>query len=185
GIDLDHDNMPVILRAHGVSALPARQLITQLRMNRSLKGEYHKAVINFKTQEKDTPYGPTYAIRPKLIRLISDEVEVEELRVESQRLLGVPIPLPEGRPEELEQEPLGFTPKGMPFFSEEERDELLIQEEEKPLVEEKTSAETVAMKEPPAGEALTEEKVEETLEKPPAGEALTKETKEPKLDMDF
>ncbi|GAI58942.1 unnamed protein product, partial [marine sediment metagenome] len=60
GIDLDHDNMPVILRAHGVSALPARQLITQLRMNRSLKGEYHKAVINFKTQEKDTPYGPTY-----------------------------------------------------------------------------------------------------------------------------
>ncbi|GAJ14147.1 unnamed protein product, partial [marine sediment metagenome] len=60
GIDLDHDNMPVIIRTHGVSALPARQLITQLRMNRSLKGEYHKAVINIKSQEKDTPYGSTY-----------------------------------------------------------------------------------------------------------------------------
>lgn len=128
GIDLDHDNMPVIIRTHGVSALPVRQLITQLRMNRSLRGEYHKAVINIKSQEKTTPYGPTYVMRPKLVELITDEVKAEELKIESQRLLGAPIPLPEARPEEEEVEPLGFTPQGTPFYSDEERDRLMAQE---------------------------------------------------------
>lgn len=135
GIDLDHDNMPIILRTHGVSALPARQLITQLRMNRSLKGEYHKAVINIKSQEKNTPYGPTYVMRPKLLRLIDDEVVAEELKIESKRLLGTPIPLPEARPEEEEEgepQPLGFTPKGTPFYNEEEKEKLLKEEAEPP-----------------------------------------------------
>ena len=105
GIDIDHDNMPLIIRAHGVSALPARQLITQLKMNRALKGDYFRAVVNIKSQEKDTPYGNTYAVRPKIIRLVTDEAKAQELKVESQRLLGAPIPLPEGRPEEEEPEP--------------------------------------------------------------------------------
>lgn len=159
GIDLEHDNMPIILRTHGVSALPARQLITQLRMNRSLKGEYHKAVINVKSQAKDTPYGKTYVIRPKLIRLISDEIEAEELRVESLRLLGTPIPLPEGRPEE-ENEPLGFMPDGTPFFSEEEKAKLIAKEseglgppliKEQPLQAEQTKVEPPKIEEKPLG----------------------------------
>ena len=183
GIDLDHDNMPVILRAHGVSALPVRQLIAQLRMNRSLKGAYHKAVINIKSQEKDTPYGETYTLRPKLTRLITDEVEAEELRVESQRLLGAPIPLPEGRPEE-ELEPLGFTPLGTPFYSEEEGDTIMAREAKAmptaTQIKEPIS-ETVAGKEQPMEKQLpTEEKVEEKVEEKnePVGE-------KPKLDMDF
>ena len=187
GMDLDHDNMPIIIRTHGVSALPARQLITQLRMNRSLKGEYYRAVVNIKSQEKDTPYGPTYVMRPKVVRLITDEVEAKELKVESQRLLGVPIPLPEGRPEELEEEPLGFTPKGTPFFSEEERDRLLTQEAEKPLVEKEAPVAEAAEGEPVVEEAQAEGKVEE---EPTAKEPLQPEKKvegaaEKKLDMDF
>ena len=128
GIDIDHEDLPVMIRAHGVSALPARQLITQLKMNKALRGEYHKAIVNIKSMEKNTAYGITYCLHPKIIELITDEVKAEELKIESQRLLGTPIPLPEARPEE-EGEPLGFTPLGTPFYSEEERDRLMAQEE--------------------------------------------------------
>lgn len=178
GIDLDHDNLPVLIRTHGVSALPARQLITQLRMNRSLKGEYHRAVINIKSQEKDTPYGSTYVLRPKLVRLIEDEVEAKELKVQSQRLLGAPIPLPEGRPEE-EGEPLGFTPKGTPFFSEEQRDRLIAQEAkaEEPTPEPEPGKEPTP--EPTAEAKPLEEKTPE--EEPPAEETEAKE--EPDLEF--
>ena len=104
GIDIDHDNIPLIIRAHGVSAKAARELITQLRLNSALRGDYHRAIINIKSQERDTPYGLTYAIRPKIIRLITDERKAAELKEQSIRLLGAPIPLPEGMPEEFEQE---------------------------------------------------------------------------------
>jgi len=124
GIDLDHDYLPVMIRAHGISALPARQLITQLKMNRALRGEYHKAIVNIKSATRDTTYGTTYAIHPKIVELITDEAKAKELKAESQRLLGAPIPLPEGRPEE-EIEPLGFTPEGTPFYSEEEKQKLV------------------------------------------------------------
>lgn len=139
GIDLDHEHTPMIFRMHGISAIAARQLITQLRMNRSLKGEYHRAIINVKSAEKTTPYGIAYATHIRLSGLIEDEVETQELKIESQRLLGAPIPLPEARPvEEIEPghegeiepelEPLGYTPKGTPFFTEEGKERLLASE---------------------------------------------------------
>lgn len=129
GIDLDHDYLPILIRAHGISSLPARQLITQLKMNRVLRGEYHRAIVNVKSVEKDTPYGKSYALHPKITELITDESKTDELKTESNRLLGAPIPLPEGRPEEeTEPEPLGFTPTGVPFYSEKERQKLMATE---------------------------------------------------------
>jgi len=124
GIDLDHDYMPIMIRTHGTSALASRQLITQLKMNRALRGEYYRALVNIKCQEKSTPFGKTYVIHPKIVQLITDESKAKELKAESNRLLGAPISLPEGRPEE-EGEPLGFTPEGTPFYSEEEKQKLL------------------------------------------------------------
>jgi len=123
GIDLN-DHMPCILRAHGISALPVRQLISQLRLNRQLKGDYFRAVVNIKGQEKTSKYGSAYALHPKVVELITDETRAGELKAESQKLLGAPIPLLEGRPEE-ERQPLGFTPEGDPFYSEEEREKLM------------------------------------------------------------
>lgn len=185
GIDLDHDNMPIIIRTHGVSALPARQLITQLRMNRSLKGEYHRAVVNIKTQEKDTPYGKTYIMRPKLVRLITDEIEAEELKVESQRLLGTPIPLPEARREE-EIEPLGFTPKGTPFFSEEDRDRIMAQEAKVEEVTQTPEEKVEPVLTAPTTEVKPEKKVEEKPPAPPAGEPPVEEIeKEKDIPLDF
>ncbi len=172
GIDLDHDYMPTIIRAHGVSALPTRQLVTQLRMNRALKGEYHRAVVNIKSVEKTTAYGPTFALHPKIIELLTDEVKVEELRIASQNLLGTPIPLPEIRPED-EGDPLGFTSDGTPFYSEEEKEVLALK--------------VTKGKEPDASskvESTGEDKTVASVEVKP--EEKRKEGKEKgKLDLDF
>lgn len=117
GIDLT-DYMPCLVRAHGISALPTRQLLTQLKMNRALRGEYYRAIINIKSQEKTGKYGTAYALHPRIKELITDEARAEELKAESNRLLGAPIPLPEARPEE---EAIAFTPEGEPIYSEEEK----------------------------------------------------------------
>ncbi len=119
-----YDYMPCIIRAHGISALPVRQLISQLRLNRKLNGEYFRAVINIKSQEKTGKYGTAYALHPRIVEFITDETKAIELKAESNRLLGAPIPLLEGRPDET-SEPLGFTPEGVPFYSEAEKDRLM------------------------------------------------------------
>lgn len=110
-------------------------------MNRALRGEYYRALVKIQPQEKNTPFGTTYVIHPKIVQLITDESRAEELKIESNRLLGAPIPLPEGRPdEETGPEPLGFTPTGTPFYSEEERDKLIAKEATAPTVAAKTPA---------------------------------------------
>ena len=126
GIDLDHDYLPVLIRAHGISALPARQLITQLKTNRALRGEIHRAMVNIKSVAKNTPYGTAYAIHPRITNLITDKTKAEELKIESKRLLGAPIPLPEGRPEG-EQEPVAYTPEGKPIHSDKEKEKLVAE----------------------------------------------------------
>ncbi len=159
GIDIDHDLMPIMLRAHGTSALASRQLITQLKMNRALRGEYYRALVNIKCQEKNTPFGMTYVIHPKIVQLITDESKAEELKIESNRLLGAPIPLPEGRPdEETGPEPLGYTPTGTPFYSEEERDRLMAKEAAP------TAATTVAAKKPEPTKGEKKEPTEKALD---------------------
>ena len=176
GIDLDHDLMPIILRAHGTSALASRQLITQLKMNRALRGEYYRALVNIKCQEKNTPFGTTYVIHPKIVQLITDESRAKELQIESNRLLGAPIPLPEGRPdEEAGPEPLGYTPTGTPFYSEEERDRLMAKEAAPvELSPPKIPAAEAPAKTPPSAETPVPKKEEkkEPTEKAP-------------LDLDF
>lgn len=175
GIDLDHDYLPCMVRAHGISALPARQLITQLKMNRALKGEYFKARVSIKSLAKDTRYGVAFAIHPKIVELIADESKVKELKAESNRLLGTPIALPEGRPDE--ERPLGFTTNGTAFYSEEEKERLLAEGAvpEKPKAEKKAAPVTKVEKPAAAPAAKAEApKKEEKEEKP---------TKTPDLDF--
>ena len=166
--------MPIMLRAHGTSALASRQLITQLKMNRALRGEYYRALVNIKCQEKTTPFGTTYVIHPKIAQLITDESRAKELQIESNKLLGAPIPLPEGRPEEeAGPEPLGFTPTGTPFYSKEERDRLMA-EEAAPVELSPPGKEESA----PIAEASAVAKTE------PKKEEKKEPTKKP-LDLDF
>ena len=100
GIDLDHDQEPVIIRGHGVSVKPMRELITQLRMNQALRGDYFRAVVNVKGEERKTDFGVVYAPSCRLVKLITDDAKVKELKLQSQQLLGAPLALPEGRPED-------------------------------------------------------------------------------------
>ena len=158
GIKVD-DFTPLLIRAGGISALPVRQLITQLRLNRALRGDYHKALISITSIKKKTSAGEAYTLHPKIKTLITDESKARELKNESLQLLGAPIALPKGRPEEE------FTPEGKPIYSEEEAEKLkeLWGPGEKPV------APPVAM---PMG------KVE-------AGRGETKQPPEKKLDLDF
>ena len=94
------DMIPVVIRAHGVSVKPVRELITQLRLNKALRGEYYKAVVNVKSQEKETAFGKVYALHLRIVRLVVDESKVKELKIQSQSLLGAPVLLSEGRLEE-------------------------------------------------------------------------------------
>ncbi len=118
------DLLPLVIRAGGISALPVRQLITQIKLNRSLQGEIHRAIISISSTKKRTSAGEAYALHLKIVGLITDDTKALELKAESSRLLGAPIALPEGRSEE-EPRPLGFTPEGVPFYSDEERERLM------------------------------------------------------------
>lgn len=125
GIKVD-DFLPLLIRAGGISALPVRQLITQLRLNRALRGDYHRAIVGITSIKKKTSAGEAYTLHPRIKTLITDETKADELKAESNRLLGAPIPLPEGRPEE-EDKPIGYAPDGTPIYSEEEKARVLAQ----------------------------------------------------------
>jgi len=166
------DHMPCLIRAHGISALPTRQLLTQLKLNKALRGEYYRAVVNIKTQEKTTKYGTAYALHPKITELITDETKARELQEESNRLLGAPIALPEGRPEE-ELEPLAYTPEGKPIYSEEEKARLMAQAATPPA---ETPADPPAPTVPAAAASVAGTE---------PGKEGRKEPTEKKLDLDF
>ena len=165
-----NDYMPCLIRAHGISALPVRQLLTQLKLNKALRGEYYRAVVNIKTQEKTTKYGSAFALHPRIIELVADETKAAELKAESNRLLGAPIPLPEGRPED---EPVAFTSEGKPVYSEEEKEKLLAE-----------AANSLDAPAPPAI-PVTPPPTSTPATKKPEPEQTEKEPTEKKLDLDF
>ncbi len=178
GITLN-DYMPCIIRAHGISALPLRQLISQLRLNRQLHGEYFRAAVNIKSHEKTGKYGTAYALHPKIVELITDETKIEGLKAESNRLLGAPIPLPVGRPEG-DPEPLGFTPEGVPFYSEAEKDRLLAP----PAAAEPPAAAKPAAA-PAAAAAVAPAKTPPAAKEPESKKEEKKESTKKALDLDF
>jgi len=120
------DSLPLLIRASGISALPVRQLMTQLRLNRTLKGEYHKAVIIVTSAPKKTPSGEAYSLHFKIKGLVQDEAQIEEFKQLSASYLGAPLMLPESREDE-ELEPLGYLPDGTPFHSEIEKEQLIAE----------------------------------------------------------
>ena len=133
------DGMPILIRAGGISALPARQLITLLRLNKKLKGEYHRVLVGVSSAKKKTPSGEAYTMHFKIKGLVSDEARANELKNQSLQLLGMPIALPEGRPEE--EEPVAYTPEGKPIYTEEERQRAILRDKAAPPGEKKEAAE--------------------------------------------
>jgi len=135
------DHMPMIIRAGGISALAAKELITQLKLNREIKGAYHRAKIHISSLPKKTAAGDAFAIRFKLADLIPDE-EAKELETQSNRLLGEAEPVAEL----TGPEPIGFMPDGTAFYSEEEKQRLVAAEQKLIATEEAKAAKTLATK---------------------------------------
>ena len=82
------DDMPLIIRASGISTQAVRQLLTTLRMNRQLKGQYHRAVVGVASAKKKSASGDAFAFRFTLKRYIDDKDRAQELLLESEQLLG-------------------------------------------------------------------------------------------------
>ncbi len=172
GINLDSD-LPVVIRTTGISAQATKQLYTQLSLNKQLAKGWYRAKIQVTSISKESAAGQAFAIKFGKLELLPDEQQ-EELKTRSYQLLGTPLALPETRPEEIEMSPLGFTPMGTPFYSDEERDRLIAKEAAAPM----TPA--------PSAEVPTKALTAEAPPKKP--EPKKEEKKEPTkapLDLDF
>lgn len=87
--------MPMILRATGISTQPVRELLTALRLNRQIKGEYHRVKVRLVSEKKKTSSGEGYALKFLKPTLITEEGKVEEMRDLTYSLVGLLIPPPE------------------------------------------------------------------------------------------
>lgn len=90
GIDLKHDYEPFLLRAHGVSANAMRELLSALRFNRTLKGEYWQATICIKAVERETKQGGVFAIKA-YTRGLLNPVQLSEIKDFLPQLVGISV----------------------------------------------------------------------------------------------
>lgn len=105
GIQLP-EQMPVLVRTSGLSAQGAKELYTQLALNKQIAGHWYKAKTHVTSIKKKSSAGEAFAMKFGKLQLVEDNL-LEEVRVQSGQLLGTRVALPEGRePEpvaELEQ----------------------------------------------------------------------------------
>lgn len=99
-LGLDGGSMPVLLRLTGISAQAAKELYTQLTLNRELKGIWFKAQAHVTSIKKKTSAGDAYAVHFGKLSLIEDDDKLKLFGESSQRLLGTVIELP-NQPEEV------------------------------------------------------------------------------------
>lgn len=165
------DGLPTLLRATGISTQAVRSLMTALRLNKTLKGEYHRALVHVTSVIKKSESGEAYAMSLRATKLVDDEAQVEEFRVQSLSLLGMADAalLPEG---EAEADPdaaaLPGEKKQLPAGWDGEADE----------------KETPPPPPPPPGEEAKETGEKKAGEKKPAP-TPTPATKPNPIDVDF
>ncbi len=107
-IDKDGNDLPVLIRTTGISTQAAREILTQLRLNKTLNRQYHRALITATSLSRKSPSGSSFAMSFKLVtKLVDDPARIEQLLATSKQILGTTvIALPEGREAE---EPVGTT----------------------------------------------------------------------------
>jgi len=102
GINLN-GNLPTLLRTSGISAQAAKELYTQISLHKQLAGAWFKAKTHVTSVPKKSAAGDAFAIRFGKLELVEDQLQLAELRIQSNQLLGTQIALPEGRePEQPE-----------------------------------------------------------------------------------
>jgi len=172
--------MPLLVRAGGISSKAARELITQLRLNRELKGEYHRALVAVSSLPKKTPSGDAFALNFHLKELITDEPKVLEMKNLTIRYLGTSLALPQGAAEpELLADPVAapVVPTEKPA-----KEIIRTPEQEEAHKNYLNSLAEAGAKTPPAGEGPGEAKQTTEGEPPPVEKPA--ETPE-QLDVQF
>ena len=86
-IRADESRMPILFRAHGISAKPTRELNSALKLNRQIKGACEKVLIHMTSAKQKTASGEAFAVAFKLKALISDE-KSKEFLIETEQILG-------------------------------------------------------------------------------------------------
>lgn len=94
-----NEALPILLRTTGISAVPAKELYTQLTINKQLKGGWYKAKTHVSSIKKTSAAGDAYAVRFGKLEPI-EEKDLVDVKTQACQLLGTTIGLPEGRPEE-------------------------------------------------------------------------------------
>lgn len=84
GIIASEDKTPVLVRAHGINATPARELNTALKTNRQIAGDYHKAIIHLNSVKQKTASGEAFVMSFKPKAILKDEVAQEFLELTEQ-----------------------------------------------------------------------------------------------------
>lgn len=100
--------MPVVIRAHGISAGAVRKLNTQLKLNRQIKGAYEKVIVLLTSEKQKTSSGEAYGLKFELKSLLPDDKAKEFLAI-TESLLGSEqsmLPAPESEEEEIPTEAL-------------------------------------------------------------------------------
>lgn len=102
----DANNIPLIIRCSGISTKAARELFTQLRMNRRLK-QYgmHRGIVHVSSEKKKVAVGEAYAFKFMVKGFVDDPAQAKELLLQSTDMLGTDI---------SDLLPAGVTPEMLP-----------------------------------------------------------------------
>jgi hypothetical protein len=74
------DMMPVLIRCSGISSMAAKELNTLLKFHKSIRGQFHKAIITVTSVKKKAASGEAYAIKFGDPQLITDDTLLKEAR---------------------------------------------------------------------------------------------------------
>ncbi|KKL73537.1 hypothetical protein LCGC14_2073920, partial [marine sediment metagenome] len=85
------NEIPMILRPSGISAGAAKELYTQLTLNRQIAGQWFRAKTHVTSVPKTTPSGEAFGLRFGKLELITDEKELEFNADFAKQLLGTQI----------------------------------------------------------------------------------------------
>ncbi len=85
------EEIPMILRPSGISAGAAKELYTQLTLNRQIAKQWYRAKTHVTSVSKTTQSGEAFALRFGKLELITDEAQLEINASQAAQLLGAQI----------------------------------------------------------------------------------------------
>jgi hypothetical protein len=95
-IFINHDTeIPILIRASGISTKAARELFTQLRLNPQVKGQYHKVIVRLTSEAQKTASGDAFRMKMKAESIITGEDKLKQMFEMTTQLLGTSIPVVE------------------------------------------------------------------------------------------